>query len=268
MNQSEFNLSNRIILLTGASGYLGTALTMALCAAGAEIIMVGRSEERLIACKNLVSSVQKEKCHIFCGDIVDINTIQELKKYIQKKYGRIHGIVNNAYSGKSGELSTIVPEDFFLACQYNLLSPFFLVKELIPLLIRGYSDTGVFSSVVNISSMYGTVSPDPSIYGSSGENNPIHYGATKAGLIQMTRYLACHLSQQGIRFNCISPGPFPNRNNKCNIPNFYKKLADKVPMNRVGEPHEVCGPVVFLLSNASSYVNGVNLPVDGGWTAW
>jgi NAD(P)-dependent dehydrogenase (short-subunit alcohol dehydrogenase family) len=143
-----------------------------------------------------------------------------------------------------------------------------LVKMLRGLLETGASRSGRSSSVVNIASMYGSVSPDPAIYGASGKNNPVHYGATKGGLIQMTRYLACHLGSAGIRVNSIAPGPFPDTQIDPGIPGFYAKLAAKVPLQRVGSPHEVAGPVVFLLSDASSYVSGANLPVDGGWTAW
>jgi NAD(P)-dependent dehydrogenase (short-subunit alcohol dehydrogenase family) len=116
--------------------------------------------------------------------------------------------------------------------------------------------------------MYGMVSPDPSIYRDSGKNNPAHYGATKAGMIQLTRYLACHLSPGRVRVNCVSPGPFPDTDVDPGIPEFYDKLAAKVPMGRSGNPEEAAGPVVFLLSEAASYVNGANLAVDGGWTAW
>jgi gluconate 5-dehydrogenase len=116
--------------------------------------------------------------------------------------------------------------------------------------------------------MYGIVSPDPSIYSDSGKNNPIHYGASKAGMIQMSKYLACHYGSENIRVNSISPGAFPNTDIDSGIPRFIENLESKIPLHRVGEPAEIGGPVVFLLSDASSYVNGANIPVDGGWTAW
>ena len=116
--------------------------------------------------------------------------------------------------------------------------------------------------------MYGSVSPDPSIYGTSGANNPPHYGAAKAALIQFTRYAACHLASDRIRVNCISPGPFPAAKYLERDPQFAERLSAKNPMGRVGDPMELQGPLLFLASDASSYVTGIDLAVDGGWTAW
>ena len=122
--------------------------------------------------------------------------------------------------------------------------------------------------MVNIASMYGSVSPDPAIYGDSGANNPPSYGAAKAGLIQFTRYAACHFAAERIRVNCISPGPFPAQRYFDQDPEFRRRLENKIPMRRTGDPQEIRGPLLFLASDASSYVTGINLPVDGGWTAW
>lgn len=124
------------------------------------------------------------------------------------------------------------------------------------------------ASVVNVASMYGQVSPDPRIYGNSGSNNPPYYGAAKAGLIQLTRYMACHLGHFNIRVNSLCPGPFPPESIKEKNPAFYNQLCFKNPLGRIGEAHEVAGPVVFLLSAASSFITGANLAVDGGWTSW
>jgi NAD(P)-dependent dehydrogenase (short-subunit alcohol dehydrogenase family) len=116
--------------------------------------------------------------------------------------------------------------------------------------------------------MYGHVSPDPRLYGESGLNSAPWYGAAKGGLIQLTRYLACHLAPERIRVNAISPGPFPRTEISAGKSDFIQRLEQKVPMGRIGMPEEIAGPLLFLASDASSYVTGINLPVDGGWTAW
>jgi NAD(P)-dependent dehydrogenase (short-subunit alcohol dehydrogenase family) len=99
-------------------------------------------------------------------------------------------------------------------------------------------------------------------------NNPPHYGAAKAALLQYTRYAAVHLAPQGIRVNAISPGPFPPEAVQQRDPTFAAALTQKVPMGRLGKPEDMGGAVVFLASSASRFVTGANLPVDGGWTAW
>ena len=138
--------------------------------------------------------------------------------------------------------------------EINLKSMGYLVKLIVPKMKKNK-----FGSMVHISS----------IDALSGDNNPQDaYGASKAALIQWTKYTACELAKYGIRVNAISPGAFPNISSKLSSPDLYQKITDKPPIGRVGSPNELIGPVVFLASNSASYVTGVNLPVDGGWTAW
>ena len=123
-------------------------------------------------------------------------------------------------------------------------------------------------SIVNVASMYGIVSPQPAAYaGSPDFHNPPAYGAAKAGVIQYTRYAAVHLAPDGVRVNAISPGPFPSPSVQ-EDPAFIAGLAARVPLGRIGRPEDLVGPLVFLLSDASRYVTGHNLVVDGGWTIW
>jgi gluconate 5-dehydrogenase len=113
--------------------------------------------------------------------------------------------------------------------------------------------------------MYGHVSPDHRLYGDSGMNNPPFYGAAKSGLLQLTRYLACHLGPSAIRCNSISPGPFPSDGVTAE---FAARLIDKVPMGRLGQPRDLAGVLLLLASDAGSYINGADIPVDGGWISW
>src|SRR5262249_26012439 len=159
-------------------------------------------------CREHLPEPLRRRAYIVSADITREEDIASLYREIETRYGALHGIVNNAYAGRVGTLDAIEPADFAAACQYSLIGPFMLIKALRGLLEKGAQRTDDSSSVVNVASMYGLVSPDPAIYGDSGKNNPVHYGANKAAMIQMTRYLACHLGGK-IRVNSITPGPFP-----------------------------------------------------------
>jgi NAD(P)-dependent dehydrogenase (short-subunit alcohol dehydrogenase family) len=187
---------------------------------------------------------------------------------IAAKFERLDILVNNASAGRPGTLETASTADFEESYRVNVIAAFALLQAATPLLKAAAQRNAGGSSVINIASMYGSVSPDPAIYGSSGANNPPYYGAAKAGMIQLTRYAACHLAADKIRVNCISPGAFPAEQYLQRDPAFRERLNSKNPMHRVGEPSELQGPLLFLASDASSYVTGINLAVDGGWTAW
>ena len=116
--------------------------------------------------------------------------------------------------------------------------------------------------------MYGQVAPDPSNYPAPMSPNPLHYGMQKAAINQMMRYLAVMWGPHQVRCNAVAPGPFPHPEMQRANPEFIDRLAARVPMGRIGRQHEVAGALAFLLSEASTYVNGHNLVVDGGWTAW
>jgi NAD(P)-dependent dehydrogenase (short-subunit alcohol dehydrogenase family) len=121
-------------------------------------------------------------------------------------------------------------------------------------------------SIVLFSSMYGVIAPDPRMYLPPMTPNPIDYGASKAGILQMTRYLATHYGPAGVRVNAITPGPFPNPGLQQREPEFIKSLSQKTALRRIGINHEIVGPALFLLGDQSSFVTGHSLAVDGGWT--
>jgi gluconate 5-dehydrogenase len=179
-----------------------------------------------------------------------------------KTEGKLDILVNCSWTGKKNTFESISEEDWLFDINVSLNSVFRMIKAAFPAL----KDTrGV---IVNVASMYGIVAPDHRLYDGEKYANPPSYGAAKAGVLQLTRYLASFLSPHGVRVNAISPGPFPYESTQKENPAFIERLAGKNPLNRIGAPHELKGAAALLCSDASSYMTGQNISVDGGWTSW
>jgi NAD(P)-dependent dehydrogenase (short-subunit alcohol dehydrogenase family) len=261
-----FSLAGRRAVVTGGGGHLGSILCQGLAAAGAAVHLLGRNAEKLAATVQKIES-QGHKASL---DVLDLRNMDEIGQFAARfteREGSLDILVNNAYGGPTNTLEKATVEQYRDAFEIAVVSAAELVKSLLPAMKSAAAARGD-ASVINIASMYGHVSPDPSIYGESGMNSPPYYGAAKGALIQYTRYAACHLAPHGIRVNAVSPGPFPPIGFRESKPDFYQQLINKVPMQRIGLPEDLIGPVVFLASQNARYVTGINLPVDGGWTAW
>jgi NAD(P)-dependent dehydrogenase (short-subunit alcohol dehydrogenase family) len=255
-----------IVLLTGATGHLGSAILENFVKKDYFVIATSRSQDKLNVLKE--SSEYSEQIYTYKIDLLNTDEIQELCIFIEKKFNKINVLINNAHQGRACKWEDATDDDFLRDFKIAVLAPFNLIKGLHKLLNYTSSELQEEASIVNIASMYGIVSPDHRIYGDSAMNNPPYYGACKAGLIQMSKYFACHFGADNIRVNSISPGPFPASSVVKNHPDFIEKLNNKIPLSRIGNPEEVAKVVEFLSSSASSYINGANIPVDGGWTAW
>ena len=184
------------------------------------------------------------------------NTISEITN------GELHSLVNCGWSGKKNTYESINEEDWNYDINISISGVFKAVKCFSPMLIK------TKGNILNVASMYGITAPDYRLYDSDELANPPSYGAAKAGVIQLTKYLASFLSIHKIRVNCISPGPFPFQSTQKNNPKFIKKLSKKTMLNRIGHPHEIKGVSALLCSDAGSYITGQNFSVDGGWTSW
>lgn len=260
MTTTLFDLKDRLIWVAGGAGYLGQAVVKALAAAGAQVLCLDLDDKAaaFVSGENLSDRVYPLSCDLNRTDL-----LPEFVKAQTERFGPPHGLVNLSFGSTAKKLEELSAEDFDRVNHAALTSTFLLAREVSPYMIHNGG-----GSIVLFASMYGMVSPDGGVYESPMNKNPLEYGVGKAGVIQMTRYLAVHWAQSGVRVNCISPGPFPNPTVQEKHPDFIDRLSGKSPMNRIGVSEEIAGPVLFLLSKASSYVTGHNLVVDGGWTVW
>jgi len=259
-----FSLRGKTALVTGATGHLGATMARALSEAGAHVLINSRSSERTGSLtQQLIDSGGSAEPAVF--DVTDQSAIAQF--FATRLHRPMHILINNAYLGGAGSIELSDAGSYADSYNITVTAAHNLVKAALPCLRQAIRNDGD-ASIINLASMYAMVSPNRSTYDSSGAMNPPFYGAAKAALLQWTRYAACEFGAEGIRVNAISPGPFPSESVQEKQSEFIRTLASKVPMARIGHSDEISGPLLFLASSASSFVNGANIVVDGGWTCW
>jgi len=257
-----FDLKKKTILITGATGHLGSCLAYGLADLGATIYVNSRSEKK---CNKIVNRILERGGKAFSAPF-DVTCEKSIARF-SASITELDVVVNNAYAGNGGDFISSRANSYLDSYKNSVVAAAEVTRQLVPHLKKAVEKQND-ASVINISSMYAYVSPDQRIYENAEVTNPPFYGAAKAGLNQLTKYIACELAPIKIRVNSISPGPFPTSTTQAEHPGMVRKIISKVPMARLGCPEELVGPVAFLASSASTYVTGINLPVDGGWTSW
>lgn len=259
-----FSLKGRTALVIGGAGLLGGQISHAFAELGAELLIASRDGAKTQAfADGIARKYPGAKVHALTVDITDPASIRALMaQAAQITPAGLDILVNSGWSGRKNTFESISDEHWDLDIEVCLNGVFRCIKAATPLLKakRG--------NILSIASMYGHVAPDYRLYDSEKFANPPSYGAAKAGLLQLTKYLASFLSPHGIRANCISPGPFPFESTQQENPEFIARLAAKNPLNRIGKPHELKGAAALLCSDAGSYITGQNVCIDGGWAVW
>jgi gluconate 5-dehydrogenase len=249
--------------VSGGGSHLGRAIALGLASLGATVVVFGRRREPLEETASLAADLSGTILPEPADQHLDADLARVLDR-IEKEAGRVHGWVNNAVGGRRSLLRSLERSAVEETVE-STLSDLILATEAVAARMIDRAEGG---AIVNVASMYGLVSPNPETYKNHPQvHNPPAYGAAKAGVIEFTRYAACHYAPDGIRVNCVSPGPFPSPIVQREA-GFVAELARRVPLGRIGEASELSGPVAFLLSPLSSFITGHDLVVDGGWTTW
>ena len=267
-----FDLNNKNIVITGSSGLLGSQYANILAAAGANLILLDIDIKKNKKLEEDLVKKYKNKSRSYKIDISNQKEVKKLSKVILTHFKKIDGLINNAaYTSKGAKVNSDNNfngkfENFPLSVwqqslDINLSGAFFCSQAFGEIMSK--QKKGV---IVNIASTYGLVGADQRIYGKSGLNLPVSYAASKGGIVNLTRYLAAYWHGKNIRVNTLSPGGVEDTTYQGK--NFIKKYSERTILKRMAKKDEYNGAMLFLISDASSYMTGANLVVDGGWTAW
>lgn len=275
MRDKLFDLDGRIAIVTGALGQLGAQFANELLSRGVKVAVFGRTvDEKRIAKHYRKEDRESEKVTFFKVDITQKKEIEEALDQIIAQWGTPHILINNAGIDTqpsappevSGPFENFPEEVFREVVEVNLTGTFLVTQAVGAAMAREGR-----GSIINIGSIYGMVSPVQDIYAYKEEQTgipfikPVAYSAAKSGLYNFTRYCATYWGKKGVRVNILTPsGVYRDTQDK----EFQKNYCERMPLGRMAQEDEFNGAIVFLASDASKYMTGSNLIVDGGWTAW
>lgn len=249
-----FNLENKVVLITGATGQLGSIFCEAYLSAGA----------RVIGWDIMKPDIGLDRVHYFSVDIAKKSAVDLAMQESFKIYGTVDVLINNAGVSTFEPFEVRPEEKIDWVMDVNIKGTFFCIQSFVKLFDENKKTE---ANIVNIGSFYGVISPDFRIYSDGDRKNSEIYGATKAGVIQMSKYFAVHLADRCIRVNAISPGGIFNPK-KPQGKDFVVKYSFRCPMKRLANADEMVGAVLYLSSKAASYITGQNIVIDGGMSCW
>lgn len=260
-----FRLDGKVVVLLGGSGLIGRELVRSLPEFGARVVVGGRDAGRFDDFMETVDLPKECFSPVFFEiDLAEELSIARFYASVAERFGVLHALINNAWPKSrdwGGKFESVSAQSlyqnlcahaggFFLSCQKAI----------------EYMNPEQGGVVLNIGSIYGTVGPHFPIYENTGMICPAPYSLIKGGIHAFSRYLATYLAPRNIRVNCLSPGGIAE--SEIQSPVFVANYSKNTPMQRLGSPEDLVGPVIFLISEASKYMTGEIVHVDGGWTAW
>lgn len=275
MEDTLFSVKDKVIIVTGGLGQLGAQYVKTLHERGAKVAALATRVDA--ARVDRVLGTIKDSDRLLCAEvnITDKASINRVLDSIEAKWGVPDGLVNNAGVDTqpsappevSGPFEEFPEEVFREVVEVNLVGTFLMTQQV----GKRMKQAGKGGSIINVGSIYGVVSPVQDIYSYKKEDTgipfvkPVAYSAAKSGLYNFTRYCATYWGRDGIRVNTLTLSGVERSDQD---PRFQKNYTLRIPIGRMAKAHEYNGAVVFLLSDASVYMTGSNVVVDGGWTAW
>lgn len=253
-----FDLTGRVAVVTGGAGLYGRPIVRALAELEAHVVVAARD---VAACEKVAADVRAAgmAASSHALDLADEESIVALCHSVVADHGAIDVLVNNAVARAGGTIDATSAAQWDATSAANSRGLFLMCKHAsVPMVERG---RGV---IVNVASIYGVVGADFGIYAGTDLSSPASYAYDKGGMIALTRHLASWLGRHGVRVNCLSPGGLATDDQPAP---FVANYVRRVPLHRLAGPEDIKGAVAFLASDASQYVTGANLAVDGGWTA-
>lgn len=266
---SLFSLEGKVAIVTGAVGLIGKYHCEALSEAGASVVVCDIDKK---GAEEFAHNLGNSSIGGYL-DVTDPESIESVKKHVLKKFNHIDVLVNNAaindmFENPESAIDQSMFENYPLEAwnkSFNVnVTGTFLCSQIIGSEMASKGK----GSIINIASTYGIVAPDQSIYKNEDGVQTFYksaaYPATKGAIISFTRFLAAYWGKKNVRVNTLSPGGVENSQDDF----FVNNYSNKTPLGRMALPNDYKGAIVFLASDASAYMTGANLVVDGGWTAW
>lgn len=257
----RFSLKDKVVFVTGGAGLIGAEVSKALAGANASVVILDTDRKKGLKTQKEITDNGYKACYEYFN-MSDMKNINNSMSRLMKKYKVAHGWVNAAYPktkdwGKKDEKTGLG----YLRKNVDMhLNSFIWTSRQAAMWMRRSKIKG---AIVNFGSIYGVRGNDFSVYEGTGMTGSMVYSAIKGGIINFTRYLASYFGGYGIRVNNICPGGVSDNQDKL----FASNYNNRVPLKRMGKPDEIASVVLFLVSDAASYINGATIMVDGGWTA-